>query len=356
MSFLTIPAIRLTRDISPDLDRASSFQMRPADVTFEFPETNVAFRYQITDHSNGELPEIAFQGLVGLRLDGRDFLTALDASIGRVSFADGEAEIALFSIDVSEDRRIDYLVHLSGDPLPTLNSIERLQDFSATSTFSAINTGRNAPGVEINLAERADALFRSDAETENTLLGTRDADFLFGSAGDDLIEGRAKGDKINAGAGDDFVFGQNGPDTISGRQGDDNLYGNAGNDSLFGNAGSDIIEGGRGADQLFGGSRNDVLNGGAGNDLLSGGRGFDFLTGGLGRDIFSFTQGDFRATVTDFTDGLDKVMILEGAEDFSDLFLRQIGEDAGVVVRFGTVRISLEGIDLGSVDASDFIF
>ncbi len=55
---------------------------------------------------------------------------------------------------------------------------------------------------------------------------------------------------------------------------------------VFGGAGNDIITGGSGDDELHGGAGNDTLAGGAGNDMLVGDDGNDTLNGGPGDDTF----------------------------------------------------------------------
>ncbi|SMB32247.1 Hemolysin-type calcium binding domain protein (fragment) [Sterolibacterium denitrificans] len=70
----------------------------------------------------------------------------------------------------------------------------------------------------------------------------------------------------------------------------DRVYGNAGNDALYGGAGDDFLDGGTGSDSLYGGSGNDTLNGGAGND---------YLAGEAGDDTYLFARGDGQDTIVD---------------------------------------------------------
>jgi Ca2+-binding RTX toxin-like protein len=108
---------------------------------------------------------------------------------------------------------------------------------------------------------------------------------------------------------------------IRGTKGNDLLNGTTGDDRIRGDRGNDTLNGGDGNDRLLGEKGDDVLNGGNGNDRLKGSYGDDLLTGGDGRDRFVFDlQGD-DDTITDYTDGQDKL-------DFTNF---GIGDDAAVL-------------------------
>ena len=91
------------------------------------------------------------------------------------------------------------------------------------------------------------------------ILGTPDADNLFGTNGNDEIRGMG------------------GPDLLRGRGGNDTLFGGAFMDVVSGGDGNDLLIDRRGADDLYGGAGNDVVNArdGNANDLVSGGGGTD---------------------------------------------------------------------------------
>jgi Ca2+-binding RTX toxin-like protein len=97
-----------------------------------------------------------------------------------------------------------------------------------------------------------------------------------------------------------------------------------------------------------------VLFGGSGNDMLIGGRGKDTLTGDRGADQFVFGAGDGRDTVTDFEDGIDRIVISSGAAGMNDLTLASVR--GGATVAFGTVEIMLAGETLATITAADFDF
>jgi Ca2+-binding RTX toxin-like protein len=123
-----------------------------------------------------------------------------------------------------------------------------------------------------------------------------DKDTLEGDDGNDTFDMTAAtdcGDVVTGGNGNDTVdYGQrtnaltitldvNANDGESGEQ--DNIKDA---EVVFGGAGNDTISGGTGDDELHGGAGNDTLNGLAGNDLLVGDDGNDTLNGGAGDDTF----------------------------------------------------------------------
>ena len=118
-----------------------------------------------------------------------------------------------------------------------------------------------------------------------------------------------------------------------------------------------MVEGGLGDDLLRGNSGADVLDGGAGGDCLVGGKGDDLLTGGAGGDTFMFGGRFGTDRVTDFTDGEDlldlRALRLSGFDDVRGS-AQQDGADVRLELSKGT--IVLENVDLGQLDASDFVF
>ena len=186
-------------------------------------------------------------------------------------------------------------------------------------------------------------------------------DRAFGGLGADTLDGGAGDDALSGGWGDDVLSGATGADTLDGGAGDDALGGGAGqdlldggsgDDTLGGGLGSDTLRGGLGDDRLAGGGRDDDLDGGAGADTLTGGDGDDTLTGGLGADSFVFAPGSGNDTLTDFQDGLDR-LVLDGAA-FSDLAI----EDAtdGALVSFAGGTVLLMGVSADELGADDFLF
>lgn len=123
------------------------------------------------------------------------------------------------------------------------------------------------------------------------------------------------------------------------------LEGEAGRDRLTGLKGSDLLAGRGGRDVLFGGDGADTLDGGSGNDVLVGGR---------GKDIFVFRSGGQADTVSDFKDSIDRILVRTSADQFSELTLRQAGDD--VIIRDDGVSFLIEATRLSDLSARDFLF
>ena len=197
----------------------------------------------------------------------------------------------------------------------------------------------------------------------DTLSGGGGLDTLIGGGGRDLLSGGGGGDDLSGGGGGDTLEGNGGKDLLNGGGGKDLLQGGGGKDTLIGGGGKDTLEGGGGRDLLQGGGGRDFLDGqggkdtmegGNGRDEIVGGRGSDILTGNGGRDVFIFGRGDGRDTITDFSQGQDKIRIEDGAESFGDLTIVQAGAD--VRITFANVRITVEDDLAENFEANDFIF
>jgi Ca2+-binding RTX toxin-like protein len=129
--------------------------------------------------------------------------------------------------------------------------------------------------------------------------------------------------------------------------------GGTGND--FANA----ITGNSGNNKLFGLDGADTIDGGKGNDRLDGGLAADILTGGKGADIFVFKTGYGADTVTDLTNGTDRIDLkgLDEVTSFADLksnHLTVSGND--LVITAGTDTLTIEDTKKSELDASDFLF
>ena len=81
-------------------------------------------------------------------------------------------------------------------------------------------------------------------------------------------------------------------------------------DVIYGEAGKDIIYGGDGDDEIHGGTDNDKLYGDGGHDTLWGDAGSDTLTGGAGEDVFIYEAGNGKDVITDYTSGIDSIVVL----------------------------------------------
>ena len=144
---------------------------------------------------------------------------------------------------------------------------------------------------------------------------------------------------------DDRIFGNGFTDRIVGVTGNDSLWGNGGNDTLSGMSGNDYLSGGVGNDIIYGGADNDRMSGGVGNDTLSG---------SAGADRFVYNSADGLDIITGFRDVVDHIEIKTGAERFSQVRVTDSGTDT--IIRFGTVKITLEDFDHRLIGSADFIF
>ncbi|MEZ5715019.1 MAG: matrixin family metalloprotease [Paracoccaceae bacterium] len=199
------------------------------------------------------------------------------------------------------------------------------------------------------------------------LIGLAGNDTLSGGDGDDTIRGNADHDLVSGGAGDDLVIGGTGRDTLSGDDGADVVRGNGGFDTVEGGDGDDLVAGGAQADLVLGGAGDDTLQGGGGFDTLDGGTGDDLLSGNFNADTFVFADGHGQDSITDFeaTNAAEKIDLsaIEGIAGLADLDLgsatlgaaTQVGADVVIDTGDGN-SITLLGVDLADLDASDFIF
>jgi len=205
---------------------------------------------------------------------------------------------------------------------------------------------------------------------DDTLNGGDNADLLNGGSGSDVLNGGNGVDRLNGGqdsdmlsggAGNDTLNGDLGNDTVSGDLGDDIVNGNGGNDLVLGSFGNDTLTGDAGNDTLRGNGQNDDISGGVGFDVLDGGNGNDMLTGGGNADIFVFGNGFGTDVITDFEalNAAEKIdlSLVSGITTFADLqanHLSMVGADT--VITDGGNTITLTGVNMADLDASDFIF
>ncbi|MCA9212653.1 MAG: proprotein convertase P-domain-containing protein, partial [Planctomycetales bacterium] len=230
---------------------------------------------------------------------------------------------------------------------------------------------------------------------DDSIEGTRYADYLDGGAGNDIIRGRGDGDTIlggsgndtvyadlgpgessgtwgsdgndhvEAGSGNDFVIAAGGADYVDGGSGDDEIYGHIdaaasvsadadaadelhggiGNDVIFGNAGNDLLFGDGGRDEIYGEDGDDTMDGGPGKDLLLGDVGDDTIEGGSGPDIIS---GGIGSDVLRGDDGADFIIggLLTGNTEQTTLFESLWGADASFVAM-------IQAMETAGTDSND---
>ena len=95
----------------------------------------------------------------------------------------------------------------------------------------------------------------------------------------------------------------------------DALYGNEVNNTIDGGVGNDLIEGWGSDDSLIGGLGNDTLNGGLGNDSLDGGADNDVMYGGLGNDTFDWDSSKISGNDTFYGGMGDDVFVLDSTSE-----------------------------------------
>lgn len=155
------------------------------------------------------------------------------------------------------------------------------------------------------------------------------------------------------------ICGGNHPQVITGGAGNDNLCGGNSGDTLIGAAGADTVSGENGKDSLSGGAGNDNLFGGNGADTLNGGLGDDTLSGGNGPDVFVFDAGFGHDKITDFDTRTDTISVdhnMWGVWESVQSHAVQAGSDVVLTSLDGLNTLTLVGVSLKSLSASDFLF
>lgn len=254
----------------------------------------------------------------------------------------------------------------------------------------------------------------------NTLWGSAGDDTLNGAGGDDVLNGGAGTNILNGGTGTDvaqysgarslYTVTQSGSSyVISGNGSSDTLTdvenvsfsdgtfaitsllataipyptttntiqavayetGTSANDRVYtANISNTFVNTGLGNDYVTLTTWNISLDMEGGNDVVEI-YNQSKVTGGAGSDYFVFdiapyvgeaytrSSGYVWATINDYTDGVDKIAILNntgGVSSFSGLSLAQVGANVEITISANTGRIVLQNTTLASLDASDFIF
>lgn len=205
---------------------------------------------------------------------------------------------------------------------------------------------------------------------DNVLRGGGGADLILGGFGNDTLEGGAGADDMGGGEDFDVVsYGTSGsavrialwnPGLHTGDAAGDNIRadievvsGTNFNDTIEGSASNNNLRGADGADRILGGGGNDTLWGQLGNDTL---------TGGTGDDRFVFEIAGGADTVTDFVGGAgasDSILLVgfgTAFDTFAEVLevANQVG--ANVVINFGGSTLTLNNVNLASLNADDFLY
>jgi hypothetical protein len=154
----------------------------------------------------------------------------------------------------------------------------------------------------------------------NLVEGTKEGDFLLGTAAPDDIYTRG---------GDNFVLAKDGNDRIYAKAGNDYLVGGAGDDLIDAGNGNNKLRGGDGDDRLYSGKGNDIIFGGAGDDLINSGVGDDKVFLGKGRDLVVLNAGKGETTIYGF-DRNDRFSLGTDSIDRDDLSLKTFGDNTSI--------------------------
>ncbi|MCV9963320.1 hypothetical protein OIU34_15545 [Pararhizobium sp. BT-229] len=282
----------------------------------------------------------AFSGTDGI--SGKQY-AAVDAKNAGVVFDAGKTD---WAYDMSSHQVSGSLSALRFGTSTTLD---------ATKHVFTQSTDLKISGLGLETSAEANALRSGLTSSDTTglldLLKKNSISFS-GSTGNDVFKSFGLNDVLDGGAGNDVLSGEGGNDSLKGGAGNDKINGGIGNDTLYGNAGNDVLNGSTG---------NDKLNGGAGTDTLQGGSGNDILLGGAGKDTFIFATGSGKDTVLDFDAGSSTsgdILSLDKAVLASFTAVKAAATDTadGVLIKFGTGSILLEGVEKADLHANDFFF
>lgn len=139
--------------------------------------------------------------------------------------------------------------------------------------------------------------------------------------------------------------------------GNDTVVGTGFDDTILGGNGNDTLSGGDGADELRGDAGDDTLIGGNGDDLLYTGTGnsTELLTGGSGADRF-LIEGGTTITITDYTDGIDKILLgYIGLGSSLQLAQSMVQTGNDVTITFGGHTLIIQNTLVSQLTASDFL-
>lgn len=231
---------------------------------------------------------------------------------------------------------------------------------------------------------------------DDTLDGGWDADAIYGEDGNDILRGGDTFDTdiLVGGAGDDVHHANSGLgdyDILNGAGGNDTYYVDTPNDIIYegvgegidtvyagisgagyylwanvenciltgttpfaaGNELNNMLVGSAGSNWLLGNDGNDFLDGMGGNDVLFG----DKPGGIAGSDTFAFQGISGQDVIGDFHHGEDKIRLIGSLTSFEQVqaAFSQNGSDGAINLGNGNI-IVLQGVQLGSLTASDFIF
>ncbi|MCC5608117.1 hypothetical protein LC612_15310 [Nostoc sp. CHAB 5834] len=243
--------------------------------------------------------------VVSANAENQRTLSFVDSGSSNATFED-EGFTNITNTDVENQRPLTSVI--SGSDTATRDT-DKPSISSAPFEGGGVTTSLDSDENQIIIGTpNADTLYGADGDDIITSLGIDD--IVSGRNGDDLISGGSGNDFLLGDAGKDIIFGDysasgnsdliaSGNDTIFGGNGNDQLYGQGRQDRIYGDFGNDYIEGGADNDQINGDDGNDILYGDdiegnpdvSGNDTISGNNGNDKIYGGRGNDSLQGNNG-----------------------------------------------------------------
>jgi serralysin len=107
-------------------------------------------------------------------------------------------------------------------------------------------------------------------------------------------------------------------------------------------------------DFIIGNNQDNNISAGDGADTITGSKGSDTITGGGGSDTFVFAEGDGADTITDYSDGIDRIGLSAGLT-FDQLSITGVGADTLIrVASTGELLGILTGVPDFTINAGDF--
>ncbi|MGA0531089.1 calcium-binding protein [Hansschlegelia sp. KR7-227] len=201
----------------------------------------------------------------------------------------------------------------------------------------------------------ANKLWGGDGDDQ--IFGGRGFDTVYGGDGDDVLQGGEKADTLFGDEGDDYLNGGRHDDILEGGVGDDGLYGSSGHDVLRGGEGDDVLNGGSGFDTLSGGLGENRLIGDAGHDVFLIGSGTDFVSTGRNDDVLRVVNGGGTAVVSDFNVNADRIELDVAGKTLPSVDqlissgrLTITGDAEHTLLTFGQTTIDLDNVAFSGFD------
>lgn len=220
-------------------------------------------------------------------------------------------------------------------------------------------------GVTVNLlnpeqSSGGDAASIGSLVSIENIIGSNKDDTLSGDEQDNTLNGGNGNDKLDGGAGADRLFGGKGNDIYCVDSLDDNVFELAGQgtDTVIATA-SYMLRDNYVENLTLAGIDDIDATGNDRDNTITGNAGDNRLTGGAGKDMFVFQADGSHDTVNDFTDGADIIKIVR-LTNVGDRFeyvnnnMDQVGNN--VVINLDDSIITLVGVNMNSLSASDFVF